>query len=504
MQAYSKVNRVSQSADTYLYKLHGTLDNKMTILTTLEDIGMGLPDHKRDLLTELMTMNDAFFIGYSDNDVDVFKLLKELPPKRRIFWHFLSRPGRRDNSKRNILEYLAVRPHYILCGEVDDVLHWMLTDLGIDEREIFSQLKINSITEIKELEKRETPDRRAELEKFRDEVIPKWLTREVAIMALVNIVSPLTMEGRNLRERLFATIDPNNLSTKLRHVYLVEKAERLTNEGFRTEAISVRKQAIQELLKDWHEDNFYHQAICEQSIRLANDYWHRFIRRRNPIYFLHAVVSRRKTKQILTLHAIYLPQRDVVRFQSMLSYTWPRLLHGILEMLLLWRLRLRVNGKRGSISERIIHKLIKWLAKFTEYAYWRSIKFDYGAGWKGLKMHQLAEVILHRKERVTEEVNELLEEVHWRTRPYWESDRKSKVHQERLGAFEGLRYLYEGDISHAKHILYETYRYYIKTKHLSGKVKTLFFLALCYEKEQNDGYVHKILAIYDRLVSGFR
>jgi hypothetical protein len=78
------------------------------------------------------------------------------------------------------------------------------------------------------------------------------------------------------------------------------------------------------------------------------------------------------------------------------------------------------------------------------------------------------------------------------------------VHQEPLGAFEGLRYLYEGDISRAKHILYETYRYYCKTKHLSGKVKTLLFLAICYEKTQNDGNARKILTIYDRLVSGFR
>jgi hypothetical protein len=150
------------------------------------------------------------------------------------------------------------------------------------------------------------------------------------------------------------------------------------------------------------------------------------------------------------------------------------------QRLLGWELRLRCGGRRW---QRRLAALVGWprrrLAGLAERRFRRIVDAEFGAGFRGLAMQRVAELLLLRHEAWTPEVDELLAAARWRTRPDWRL-LDSADEAQYLGIPDGVRLLYLGDLQRARGHLIRTFRYYAHRRDISGRVQCLLYLAAVY------------------------
>ena len=59
-----------------IYKLHGTVQNINSLITTLDGVGTGLSKNKEEILSHYLSSNPFWFIGWSNNDYDITSVIK--------------------------------------------------------------------------------------------------------------------------------------------------------------------------------------------------------------------------------------------------------------------------------------------------------------------------------------------------------------------------------------------------------------------------------------------
>lgn len=73
-----------------IFKLHGTVQDDASIITTLSAIGLRLPDKKAHVLKTVLEKCMVFFVGYSGYDLDIYPIINGCDCKD-IYW--LMKPG---------------------------------------------------------------------------------------------------------------------------------------------------------------------------------------------------------------------------------------------------------------------------------------------------------------------------------------------------------------------------------------------------------------------------
>ncbi len=68
-----------------IFKLHGTVKDDASLITTLRGVGLKLPDKKADVLRAILENHVVFFVGYSGYDLDIYPVIKECDCKD-IYW----------------------------------------------------------------------------------------------------------------------------------------------------------------------------------------------------------------------------------------------------------------------------------------------------------------------------------------------------------------------------------------------------------------------------------
>ena len=83
-----------------IFKLHGTVQNEASVITTLRGVGLRLPDKKADVLKFVLENHTVFFVGYSGYDLDIYPVVKESNCKD-ICW--LMKPDSQPTLQANSL-----------------------------------------------------------------------------------------------------------------------------------------------------------------------------------------------------------------------------------------------------------------------------------------------------------------------------------------------------------------------------------------------------------------
>lgn len=471
-----------------LYKLHGSINNPPSIITTMETLGTGLPHHKAQLLTSILEGRDLLIAGYSDNDVDIFTCLERIP-QRHVFWHAHHGLCPGEHGDARIIDYLARREHTILSGDLTTILQALLRHLGEDSSDasITKGLGISNIDKIPQREQACVKQRNTELrQQLSTDGLP-WLNPAVAALVLTNHVGAGDKASAELRERLWNAIKPDALGTVARRAFNAQLAERHTNEGRSNEAIAIRTALISEVRSGPSAKGETSQAtaafLVEQAIRRAHDHGRVFAQRRNPGQAIRLWAAYHSAKNLLREFdgALSPPERD--RFRKMLEIPKADYWRFKVQQLVLWRVQARVDGKSTPSREARLRRRLARCAAKAEREYQEIITADYGAGWTGHALLQLAETIMHRSEAVPAEVDTLLTRARWRTRRSWTHEGAPEDRDPDVGPHEGLRYLYRGQVTKAVSVLKKTLDYYECTRHRSGKAKTLLYLALAYEQQ---------------------
>lgn len=83
-----------------IFKIHGTIDDRSTIITTLQQVGKGLSLNKAETLEYFLRNYFIIFVGYGGNDLDIYPKILSTESKG-IFWVF--RPGDRNEEVEKLL-----------------------------------------------------------------------------------------------------------------------------------------------------------------------------------------------------------------------------------------------------------------------------------------------------------------------------------------------------------------------------------------------------------------
>jgi hypothetical protein len=489
-----------------LYKLHGSINNPPSIITTMETLGTGLPHHKAQLLTSILEGRDLLIAGYSDNDVDIFTYLERIP-QRHVFWHTHHGLCLGEHGDARIIDYLAGREHTILSGDLTRIFQALLRCLGegSSDTRITEALGISSIDELPQREEACVQRRNTELRKQLSTDGLPWLNPAVAALVLTNHVGAGDKASAELRERLWNAIKPEALETVARRAYYAQLAERHTNEGRSTEAIAIRTALISEVRSGHSAEAETRHAtaafLVEQAIRRAHDQGRVFAQRRNPVRAIRLCAAYYSAKTLLREcdGALSPPERD--RFRKMLEIRKADYWRLKVQQLVLRRVQARVDGRSTPSREALLRRRLARCAAKAEREYQVIITADYGAGWTGHALLQLAETIMHRSEAVPAEVGMLLTRARWRTRRSWTREGALEDRDQDVGPHEGLRYLYGGQLTKAVSVLKKTLDYYECTRHRSGKAKTFLYLALAYQLRGDRELAGDALAKRSQLLS---
>lgn len=72
-----------------IIKLHGTIEDRQSMIATLRQVGKGLSPNQAQILDNLLKEQHVLFIGYSGNDFDLYpKLLSMADTAKGIHWNF--------------------------------------------------------------------------------------------------------------------------------------------------------------------------------------------------------------------------------------------------------------------------------------------------------------------------------------------------------------------------------------------------------------------------------
>jgi tetratricopeptide (TPR) repeat protein len=115
-----------------LFKLHGSLGDRDSIVATLHQVGRGLEQQKAQVFTKLLEDFPFIFAGYRGADLDIREVLIKAKCKE-IFW--LSRQSREQIKKDsehiiNVLERQGTRVN-IICGDLNEIFLRMAYELNL-------------------------------------------------------------------------------------------------------------------------------------------------------------------------------------------------------------------------------------------------------------------------------------------------------------------------------------------------------------------------------------
>ena len=80
-------NRTLRKSAIPLIKIHGSLDERASIIITLRQARLRLPSKITSFLNDIFTSFPVLFVGYSGNDDDIFPVLMDIAPTAKmVFW----------------------------------------------------------------------------------------------------------------------------------------------------------------------------------------------------------------------------------------------------------------------------------------------------------------------------------------------------------------------------------------------------------------------------------
>jgi len=453
-----------------LFKLHGTLRNRASLITTIETVGLGLPRYKVGALRAVLEDSDVFFMGYSDNDVDVFREIEHADLRGRIFWHFLDPPDPAAPQLVRIASFLSMHPHWTFSGSLDHIFEAMLGDVEPAwSADLLARLGCASFTEVERAEEYALGTWSDDLRRRAAVHTAAWLTPEVSALIVRRSLGESTKDLVALRRELLEFIEhaPARFSARIEIARSNQVAEEMSHRGEVRGAIRLRR----ELLAKYHheEEGPLRALLMEEKVRLVSYE----LRRagdvgRGLIRFLGAWRE---------LHpgSAGLPERDRSRLRLMLAIRYPAALHKQGQAIFARELAMRMRGRFGMGLARVLRRIRVAVMRASERRYRAIVENEFGAGFRGLAMQRVAELTLLTR-GWTPEVDDLLKGARWRTRPGWQG-REQEDDFQYLSIAEGLRLFYLGNFPKARMNLCRTYRYYAARRDVSGRSQSLLYLA---------------------------
>lgn len=505
---YNQVLTSTSPNNCYLFKLHGTLENQRSILTTVETLGFGLPPHKRKLIQNLLRGSTCLFIGYREGDLDIFPVLDILPSDAEVIWY---EKNFKAKDSPSLGSFLARRPHFLIIGDLGPILQEILKRLGISDEPIWELLTLHSFSDIQSLQNQAEGNKAILLRNFVKKFGTSIVTNEAACLIAARILSLGYPDGRNLRKKLFNSIDPQKLSAGFQYVYCATLAELKWNVGELSKAVKFRKLALSHIKEAQLSRSGKTRAMMEQHLRIIRD-------------------SISHIKWSCSFKKLYLGGRSVKYF---FLYTMYRLSYGmrltpiergslivmpwyfpgdffewIHEILL--RKRLLIVGKEGkmtTLKRALINKILKPVCRLACFFYRQHERYrEYSFGWNSHCMRRLGEMLLHRAQSDVPMSHKLFVEADRAIS--WVDDNPNKLQGEldqavKPGLHIALRLLYAGAPEEALSLLRKQYEVYKQTEHLSGKRKTLLYSALCFEKMGKTEELRDTLKQLNELIGGY-
>lgn len=451
-----------------LFKLHGTLRNRVSLITTIETVGLGLPRYKAGAVRLAVEGSDLLVLGYSDNDVDVFREI-EAGARGKVFWHLLTPPpaGRGDFARVGL--FLMTRRHWVFSGSLDAMLEAVMERLDpAAAAAVLARLGAPDLAAVDAAEAQAVPGWSAALGLRSRANFGAWMTLPAAALIVRRSLPEDTAERAALRRDLLSLVEGMAAPGALVEIARCNQvAEEIANRGERREAIRMRRKLLARYGRS--PERRLVAALLEEKIRLIR---HEILQRWQQGWaIVHAAQVRRELGRRSEM-----PARDRERLRAMLEIRIPAGLHGLAQRCFAWEVRLRCGGRLLQPFATAPRRLRRWLARMAERRYRRIVDAEFGAGFRGLAMMRVAELLLLRRERWTPEVDELLAAARWRTRPSWQQQDEADEAQW-LGIADGLRLIVLGAPKLAQAHLIRTFRYYAERGDISGRCQCLVYLA---------------------------
>ena len=506
-QIYERILTSTSHNNCYLFKLHGTLENQRSILTTVEALGFGLPRHKRKVIQNLLRGSTCLFVGYRAGDLDIFPVLDMLPLDAEIVWY-----EKDEKAKESELlgKFLTRRSHFLIISDLGPFLQEIFKRLKINDEPIWQHLPMNSFSELEKLQVSAEKEKGDMLRKFTEDFASENVSKEAACLIAARILSLNYPNGINLRERLIDSIDSKRLKPSLRYAYYAALAERAWNVGELSKAVEFRKLALYHIREAQLLPYEKTRVAIEQRLRIARDWFN--LSKWSPGFLKRLCIWVCATKYyFISIIYLKLCRRQLTPNESgslklMCWYLPGNYFEGIHEKFLHKKLSFAVKKSEWVSLKKPLR--VRLACKLASFLYKQHERYkEYSFGWNSHCMHRLGEMLFHQSQSDVPEAHRLFVEAD--VPILWVEDDPNKLQGEldqavKPGLHIALRLLYAGDPEKALNLLRNQYENYEKTGHLSGKRKTLFYQALCFERLRDMEKLNNSLKQLEKLVDSYR
>jgi hypothetical protein len=479
-----------------LFKLHGTLRNRASLITTIETVGLGLPRYKVAALRAVLEDSDIFFLGYSDNDVDVFREFEQADIRGRVFWHFLDPPDPGALHLARIVSFLSLYPHWAFSGSLDQIFEAILGDIDPTwSAELLAKLGYSSFADVEKAEEREIGTWSDDLRRRVASHTAAWLTPEVSALIIRRSLGESSPELVALRRELLELVEhASALNPRVEIARSNQVAEEMSHRGDVRAAIRLRR----ELLAKYQLEagGPLRAQLMEEKVRLVSYE----LRSRGEVG--RGLLRLLSAWRELRPGDAGLPERDRSRLRLMLAIRYPAALHKWGQAIFARELAARMRGRHGKVLARLLRGIRMVVMRASERRYRAIVENEFGAGFRGLAMQRVAELTLLIRGWVPE-VDELLRGARWRTRPGWQG-REQEDDFQYLSIAEGLRLFYLGNLPKARMNLCRTYKYYAARRDISGRTQSLLYLAAMHVELGEPGKARLLLRVVRRLKRSYR
>jgi hypothetical protein len=478
-----------------LFKLHGTLRNRASLITTIETVGLGLPRYKSGALRAVLEDRDVFFMGYSDNDVDVFREIEQADLRGRIFWHFLDPPDPAAAHLVRIASFLSATSPWTFSGPLNPIFETMLDDIDpVVSAELLARLGCSSFDDLERAEKQALGARTDDLRRQVAAQAAPWLTPEVSALIVRRSLAESSKELVALRRDLLELIERSPArKARVEVAHSNQVAEEMSHRGEVGPAIRLRREL---LAKYRHASGPLRALLLEEEVRLVSYE----LRSRREIG--RGLLRGLRLWRELRPGSTGLPERDRSRLRLMLAIRYPAMLHRWGQAVLARELAARIKGSLGRGLAWSLRRLRMAVMRASERQYRAIVANEFGAGFRGLAMQRVAEMALLTK-GWTPEVDDLLRGARWRTRPGWQRREEGDEFQY-LSIAEGLRLFYLGDLPKARRNLWRTYKYYAARRDVSGRAQSLLYLAFMNVEQGESQKARRLLQEVYRLRKAYQ
>lgn len=501
---YSSDGIALEKERSFIFKLHGTINelmdpNNTRLLATVERVGIGLPSYKQKFLEEISKKYEIFFIGYNSEqtDIDVFPIFAKTNSSQKIFWYVY---GDVSNVCEKIRLFIYKRNGYIISGNLDDILISILNKISIDFKPLLAKIGVDTIREIENKEKDLNKIRENEINNFVQDYTLKYFSSSVpAYLILANIMQKPKLW--KISEDLLSNIGKMLPETdfNLRYVYSSNLAEVNRSIGNLSEAIKTREKALEYLRSANYEETTKIKHAIHQIIRNGSDYIGLFKSSFNQFRntkkvsvlifgiknFAFAILSFFEASRRINNAKKKMDEFDKWTLQSMLNFEVADFFQFTTEGLFYMGLLVRSKSKMAFL---LLKSLTIFPAFISEFFYRRSVEKipTQSSDWFFFQKNRLAEVIMHRKRKVTSEVDQMIKELDtfygWGKSPNSSNQFPETEGGANLGVCYGIKLYYENR-PNCIDVLRNAYNTYKTEEHYSGMFKAKLYLSICYEKE---------------------